>query len=961
MARSASRSSAEPGGGAVALDQRGPPVAETLRPGGLGLGRISIRARLILLTAALIAILLGSNLYLSRELSHSADLMADEAHFIEVLTTANDASKEFGDLKYWLTDLAVSLLIRAEREATEARQRLEGRLDQLEPYAPESVSMIRNEVVALMARAAEAVDAYTQEQRVVGNSLMAQSRAHIAAVDEELARLVDRLRIDLAERRDEALKSATRAAHKALLIAAAAVLVGTVLTVMVLRSITGPLHRLVGAMSEITRGRLDAEVPPPGHDEIGAMARTLALFRDSLLERDRLETERRRAEAEQHRAQARLTEAVEAVSEGFALYDAEDRLVICNERYREMYAGVNVAVEPGVRFEEIIRAAVRDGLILVSQDELEAWVRDRLDRHYAPRGPREQQRGDGRWIKISEKRTQDGGIVGVFTDITTLKRREAQLEELVENLARARDEAFHATQAKSRFLANMSHELRTPLNAIIGITEMLLEDAEDAGNDALVEPLERSVRAARHLLHLINDVLDLSKIEAGRLDLRAETIDLATLLGEVMATARPLADRNGNRLVLDHPPDVGTLFADPLRVRQILLNLLGNGCKFTEQGEVRLTVGREQAAEPDGTEAEWVTFTVSDTGIGMSQEQISRLFQDFNQADSSTTRRYGGTGLGLSISRRLARLMGGDITVTSTPGKGTAFRVSLPARTGEVPAEPAIPALPAATGRRHASNLVLVIDDDAAVRDVMRRFLAREGFDVVTAADGEDGIRLARELQPAVITLDVIMPGLDGWSVLQRIQSDPDLASLPVIMLTILDDRQKGYSLGAAGFATKPIDRAQLSKLIDSVLAGRSIRHVLVVEDDPSARQVLRHTLVVEGWRVTEAENGRVALDCVERDPPDLILLDLMMPEMDGFQFLAELRRDPGRRELPVIVLTAADLTEEDRRQLNGGVEQILSKTASGCDELLDELRRHIAPHAVCPTPLAREEGSRHG
>ncbi|HET8728464.1 MAG TPA: response regulator, partial [Alphaproteobacteria bacterium] len=913
---------------------------------GAVLGRLPIVARLILLSAALILILIASNLHLSRELSQSADTLADEARFIDALTTANEASRAFGDLKYWLTDYAVSLLIRSEREAVAARERLDARLARLESYAPEAVAAIRGDLAALTSRALEAVDAYAEDRRVVGNSLMAQSRIHIGDVDDRLAALVARLDADLAARRSEALESAEGAFQGALATAALAVLVGTVLTVMVLRSITVPLRRLVGAMSEITRGNLAVPIPPAGRDEIGAMARTLALFRDSLIERDRLAAERARAEAARQRAQTRLVDAVEAVPEGFVYYDDQDRLAICNIRYREMYAGLGIPVETGVSFETVVRMAAEQGLIVGASENPEAWLENRLRRHREPAGPLEQQRSDGRWMKIHERRTQDGGVVGVYTDITALKRREAQLGELVENLARARDEAFHATQAKSRFLANMSHELRTPLNAIIGITEMLQEDAEDAGQTDFVEPLERSARAARHLLHLINEVLDLSKIEAGRLELQAEVIDLAALLRDVAATVRPLAEKNRNRLVVAHPDDIGTLHADPVRLRQVLLNLLGNGCKFTEDGEVRLTAERVTAGDgPDG--AERVDFAVADTGIGMTPEQASKLFEDFSQADSSTTRRYGGTGLGLSISRRLVRMMGGDIEVESAPGAGTTFRVRLPARSADaVPGDRPVPQ-PREAGAPFGSNLILVVDDDPAARDVMRRFLAREGYDVVTAADGEEGLRLARELKPAVVTLDVLMPGLDGWCVLQRLQADPVLAAVPVIMMTILDDRRKGYSLGASAFVTKPFDRDQLRALIHRVGAGRPVRHVLVVEDDASTRQMMRRMLESEGWRVTEAENGRVGLDRVAGDAPDLILLDLMMPEMDGFQFMAELRRDPARRDLSVIVVTAADLTEEDRRQLNGGVEQVLSKTAYGCDELLDELRRRIAPYAA--------------
>ncbi len=399
------------------------------------------------------------------------------------------------------------------------------------------------------------------------------------------------------------------------------------------------------------------------------------------------------------------------------------------------------------------------------------------------------------------------------------------------------------------------HEPRAaerPLNAIIGIAEMLREDAEEEGQDALVEPLQRIHRAGDHLLHLINEILDLSKIEAGKLELHVEDVGLAAAIQDVAQTAEPLAARNGNRLTIDCPEAVGSLRADSTRLRQIVLNLLSNACKFTERGEVQLGV----RADPG-----WVTISVADTGIGMTPEQVKRLFQEFSQADASTTRRYGGTGLGLAISRRLARLMGGDITVESAAGVGTTFTVRLPAG----PAEPAA-ALPpgepaqrrsiaAAPSRRAAGDAatVLVVDDEETVRDLMRRFLAREGFDVVTAKDGEEGLGLARQLRPALITLDVLMPGLDGWSVLQALKADPELAAIPVVMLTIIDEQNRGYTLGAADYLTKPIQRDRLRGLLARYCRDGTRRQVLIVDDDPEARRWLARALGAEGWQTSEA------------------------------------------------------------------------------------------------------------
>ncbi len=519
-----------------------------------------------------------------------------------------------------------------------------------------------------------------------------------------------------------------------------------------------------------------------------------------------------------------------------------------------------------------------------------------------------------------------------------LRQYQGHLEELVQErtaeLAVARDQALEADRAKSEFLANMSHELRTPMNAIIGYSEMLVDDAQDNGQEKSIPDLQRITSAGKHLLQLINDILDLSKVEARRLDLHLETFQVAPLVQDIVTTIRPLAEKNTNTVVVNTAADVGSMRGDITRVRQVLLNLLSNACKFTERGTVSLEVVRESANGRD-----WLLFRVKDSGIGMTPEQMAKLFKPFSQADSSTTRKYGGTGLGLAISKRFCETMGGDIGLESEYGKGSTFTVRLPAEVAEPKAAP----LPATTRPKPLSvpagaSTVLAIDDDPVVQDLLLRFLSKEGYRVETAPGGEAGLRMARELRPDVITLDVLMPGMDGWHVLTALKADPELAHIPVIMVTIVDDRNLGFALGASDYMTKPINFDQLISILKK-RGKRVTSPILVVEDDVSTRELLSRTLEKEGWPVSTAENGRVALDKVAASRPALILLDLMMPEMDGFEFITELRKREDWRSIPVVVITAKELTAEDHRRLNTHVEKVLQKGAYSREALLQEVR----------------------
>jgi len=335
----------------------------------------------------------------------------------------------------------------------------------------------------------------------------------------------------------------------------------------------------------------------------------------------------------------------------------------------------------------------------------------------------------------------------------------------------------------------------------------------------------------------------------------------------------------------------------------------------------------------------------------MTAEQMAKLFEAFQQADASTTRKYGGTGLGLAISRKFCQLMGGDITVQSEQGKGSAFTVTLPSRVAErapeTAASGATAGLPVPLEMANHKPLVLVIDDDPDVRELMRRSLDKDGFRVALAPDGRGGIDLAKQLKPAIITLDVMMPGMDGWAVLITLKADPATADIPVIMMTIVDDRNMGFALGAADYFTKPIDWQRLAAVLHKYRKPTSTQSVLLVEDDEPTREMLRRTLQREGWQIREAANGRLGLEQLAQETPGLILLDLMMPEMDGFSFMKELRLRPECARVPVIVITAKDLTEEDRRHLSGDVARILGKNTTTREELVSEVRQLLAQQTV--------------
>ena len=500
---------------------------------------------------------------------------------------------------------------------------------------------------------------------------------------------------------------------------------------------------------------------------------------------------------------------------------------------------------------------------------------------------------------------------------------ERKIRERTKELFFAKEKAESAAQAKSEFLANMSHELRTPLNAILGFCEILIEDATELKQDGVVSDLEKIHTSGIDLLALINDILDLSKIEVKKIDINISSFEMKNLVNSVKTTLEPYAKINRNNIQINLPKKSIVVSSDELKIRQILFNLLTNACKNSEESDINLTITRETVKKIN-----YIAFKVQDFGVGIPKNKMKEIFEPFNQGNIIDNSKLKGTGLGLTISKTYSELLGGYIHVKSKEGLGSTFtsyilqdyyRKKGKSEEYKIVEIPQISPFP-------QKGKILIIDDDINFLDLIDRRLSKEGYLVFTANNGKSGLIKANKLVPDIIILDIVMPDMDGWTVYKKLKRTPLLAQIPVIIVTIGDYEKMAKDFGVVDFLAKPIKWKTLNVILSKYkIIGKS-KHILVIDDDSATRIILRKMLVKDGWRVDEAENGKVALDRIKKEKPELILLDLLMPVMDGFKFLKVIKGKDSLIDIPIIVITSKDLTADDYSYLTANVDRVIQK-----------------------------------
>ena len=542
--------------------------------------------------------------------------------------------------------------------------------------------------------------------------------------------------------------------------------------------------------------------------------------------------------------------------------------------------------------------------------------------------------------------------------IAQINHREREIKaehEIAQNALKHQLEAEDANKAKSQFLANMSHELRTPLNAIIGYSELMEDDLLDAGHKELIPDLHKINDAGLHLLSLINDILDLSKVEAGKMEVFLETFSVNEVISNIVDTIEPLILKNNNNFTVDLPDFDISMTSDITKLKQNMLNLLSNASKFTKQGNVTLKIN--QCLDDKGIEC--LDFSIIDSGIGMTSEQITNLFQPFSQADISTTRKYGGTGLGLTITQKFCTMLGGNISVSSIEGEGSTFTMRLPVsadkravdaekrttqhlRTNTINPEKLRFDLenrrPEENEKRRKVSTILVVDDDTAVLDILNSILAKDGFNVVTANNGEKGVQLAKELTPDAIILDVIMPGFGGWDVLVHLRTDPISASIPIIMMSFEDEKAAAAANGVPFFMHKPLDKELVLRNVKTCVRKHAAASVLIIEDQLEVRRLYRNIFEEQGWRVYEAGDVDMGITLAKLQRPKLIITDIGLPGKSGVELILKIREENETAHIPIIVASSIDINDPSLNEIKESIVGFFQKGSYSIEKLVSQV-----------------------